>query len=43
MGGTSVLELFVELFAFTDLTEAEAAINEKRLRVGAKKLLRDWD
>ena len=43
MGGTSVPELFVELFAFPDLTEAEAAIDEKRLRVEAKKLFGGWD
>ena len=39
MGGTSVPELFVELFAFPDLTEAEAAIDENEFPVKAKKLL----
>ena len=45
MGGTSVLskELFVELYAFTDLTKVEAAIDEKHLRVKAKKLLGGLD
>ena len=31
------LELFVELYAFADLTQEEAAFNEKNLRVEAKK------
>ena len=45
VGGTSVLFLghFDEFCAFTDLTYVEAAFDEKRLRVEAKKLLGGWD
>ena len=38
--GTGVLsyfELFVELYAFPDLTEEEAAVDENHLRVKAKE------